>query len=136
LPAPESEAGLGWLHALLARLENRLYRDIPQPSFVIRLQTPLQLALDRNRERDKPGKEGDDFVALRHHGFFVPDFSGAPVLELDTGTDPQMAIRAVRRLIWDALFDSGRRQPSALAEIPGPTFRDEIQDETVELQKS
>src|SRR5207244_54864 len=44
------------LHQFLANLENRLYRNIPDPDVVIRLNAPLALTLDRNREREKPGK--------------------------------------------------------------------------------
>src|SRR5207245_10155828 len=76
LKAPEEEDRLPWLHASLARLENRLYMEIPLPSVVVRLNSPLGVAIDRNRQRQKPGKECDDFVARRHRAFFVPDIPG------------------------------------------------------------
>jgi thymidylate kinase len=103
LRAPEAEPKLPWLRAALARLENRLYRDIPDPDIVIRLSAPLGLTIDRNRERDKTGKEGDDFIARRHSDFFMPPFGDAQIVVLDTSTSQEESIQAMRRQLWQAL---------------------------------
>jgi thymidylate kinase len=105
LMAPENEPGLSWLKASLARLENRLYRGIPDPGIVIRLSAPLALTIDRNRERDKPGKEGDDFVARRHSDFFMPPFGDAQIIVLDASTSQQATVDAMRRHVWQALCE-------------------------------
>jgi O-antigen/teichoic acid export membrane protein/thymidylate kinase len=113
LRAPEDEAGLTWLQAFLARLESRLYREIPHPDVLIRLTAPLGVAIDRNRERVKAGKEGDDFVERRHKDFFVPKFADAQIIELDTSTSQAESVHALYRLLWDWLCRP--HQPEAQA---------------------
>jgi PST family polysaccharide transporter len=142
LKAPEEEAGLTWLHAFLARLESRLYRGIPYPDVVIQLRAPLGVALERNRERIKPGKEADDFVTRRHHDFFVPSFADAPVIELDTRTTQAESVHALHRLLWQWL-----RGPAAERKVKSPAmpivadpssetpFAGPIEEESLELQR-
>src|SRR5438552_18305463 len=43
------------LYRWLARAEERTYRAIPQPDLVLRLDVPLELAVQRNLTRIKPG---------------------------------------------------------------------------------
>jgi hypothetical protein len=76
----------------------------------------LNLALDRNRDRDKPGKEGDDFVARRHKEFFVADFAGTPVLTLDTGTSQQASVCNARRMLWNWLSAAARQDEPSVDE--------------------
>jgi len=118
LQTPEAEPGLPWLHTALARLERRLYRDIPDPDIVVRLSAPLALAMNRNRQRDKPGKEGDEFIALRHSDFFMPPFGDARVLVLDTGTTQQASIESLRRQLWQTLCRRTRKPEAANAPAP------------------
>jgi thymidylate kinase len=145
LKPPEEEAGLPWLHAFLARLENRLYREIPLPQVVIRLNAPVSVAIDRNRERQKPCKEADDFVARRHKDFFVPSFAGTPILSLDTSTSKAMSVRMLRRLLWEWLCGPAAYEPR-ISRSPSTSEREEtrgqspfqtngIENERAELQK-
>ena len=92
----------GWL----ARLENRLYRDVPPPDVVFRLTAPVTVAIDRNRDRQKAGKESDDYVARRHKHFVAPQFANLRAVELDTTQPRADVLRQVRRLLWERL---GRR---------------------------
>jgi O-antigen/teichoic acid export membrane protein/thymidylate kinase/energy-coupling factor transporter ATP-binding protein EcfA2 len=121
LRMPEPERGLSWLHTWVARIESRLYRDIPEPAIVLRLNAPLALTVDRNRQRDKPGKEGDDFVARRHNDFFMPPFGDARIIVLDASTSQQELIAAMRRQLWQALCWS-ELKPFA-AKMPAPHLR-------------
>ena len=109
LAAPGAEPGVSWLNAFLARLEQRLYRAIPCPNLVVRLSAPVAVALDRNRDRQKAGKEGDAFIARRHKEFFVPDFARTPIFELDTSMSQAQSAQALRQRVWEWL--SGLAQP-------------------------
>src|SRR5207237_378988 len=122
LPAPADEAGLPRLYAWLARLEQRLYREIPSPQAVLRLSAPVDVAIHRNRERQKRGKEGDDFVARRHKDFFVPTFAGAPILSLDTSTSQTESVRMLHRLLWGWLCDPVRHDRAGNDEAPSLTY--------------
>src|SRR5205814_8580058 len=44
------------LYRWLARVEERTYRAIPQPDLVLRLDVPLELAVQRNLTRLTPGR--------------------------------------------------------------------------------
>jgi thymidylate kinase len=122
LRLPQDEPGLSWLRAGLARMESRLYQAIPNPAIVVRLSAPVDLALDRNRQRDKPGKEGDDFVARRHNDFFMPPFPGAQIVELDTSTSRDSSVQTMRRQLWQELWWPGQsrsKPPTPPSRPPG-----------------
>lgn len=91
----------GW-RARAARLEQRLYRRIPPPDLVIRLTVPPQVALQRNRERDKPGKESDERLLWRHEVATVPTYP-ARTIEVGTEGDLDETVRRVRELVWREL---------------------------------
>jgi hypothetical protein len=56
---PLAGAG-GGVKDYLARLENRLYRQIAPPDIVIRVVAPAAVTVERNRQRREPGKEKSD----------------------------------------------------------------------------
>ena len=96
----------GWRGKLLsglARLENRLYRQIPPPDVVIRLTVPVEVALERNRERQKKGKEGDAYVLRRHTTGAAPVFPMATTIELNSDQPQSQTTRRVREIVWSTL---------------------------------
>jgi len=96
-------AGRGFKSAVLnhlVKLEHDLYGKIPPPDIVIMLKVPLELALDRNRDRQKKGKETDAYLARRHAGFAAHLFPSAAIIELDTNQAEQDVIRSARQIIW------------------------------------
>jgi thymidylate kinase len=100
---PGPAEGEGRLATYLARLENLLYREIPPPDLVIRLSAPLEVAVARNRGRQKAKPEPDDYV-LRRHGSFVPAvFANARAFELDTNKSKAETLQELRRILWEAL---------------------------------
>jgi thymidylate kinase len=103
LKAPEDEQPQGWLRSCLARLENRLYREAPPPNVVVRLQTPLAVAMDRNLIRVKAGKESNGYLARRHKDFFLAPFDGARTVELDAGKSQTETVQTLRRVLWELL---------------------------------
>lgn len=119
LRAPEDEPGQTWLRAFLARLENRLYRGVPGPDIVVRLTTPLAVAIDRNAVREKAGKESADFVTRRHKTFLMPAFPRAQVMELDTLASQAETLQRLRRLVWGALGSRPRGARRVLTAARG-----------------
>jgi len=53
------------LYNQLARVENRIYQQIPAPDIVLQLSVSLETAKQRNRERVKEDKEGDGYIESR-----------------------------------------------------------------------
>ncbi len=54
------------VYNLLARLENRLYQQIPPPDIVLQLYVSVETAKQRNRNRIKADKNGDKYIESRY----------------------------------------------------------------------
>jgi thymidylate kinase len=101
LCAPAQPDGRDRLLGLLAGLENRIYRRMPAPDLVIRLTVPVEVAIERNRERVKKGKESDAYVRHRHTAAIVPAFPAAKTIEVNSDQSQAQTIREVRRIVWE-----------------------------------
>ena len=62
---PKQKGLIATLYKQLARMELRIYRQIPPPDIVLRLTVSLDTAKQRNRERIKADKEGDGYIESR-----------------------------------------------------------------------
>jgi PST family polysaccharide transporter len=136
LPAPVLDGERNRLRAYLARLENRLYSEVPAPTVVVQLTAPLAVAVHRNEERQKRGKESAEYVARRHKQFALPLFPQAQMRELDTSRPRDETVQSLRAMLWAALAmplpaDGGGLEARAEQPCSGP-----IEDETVALQES
>jgi thymidylate kinase len=96
LPMP---SGRFSVRRALARLEDRLYRDIPAPDLVFHLSAPLDVTLARNAARSKQEPEG--YVRFRHELSSRLRFDGAPVYRVDTDRDLQLVVREIQGVIGD-----------------------------------
>ncbi len=96
-PAPRSS----WLR-WLARLEARLYADIPSPDLVIYLTAPLEATLARNLERDKT--EPDTYVRRRYTRSAHFTFDRTTVHRISTDRPLLETVREVKGTIWNALL--------------------------------
>jgi thymidylate kinase len=92
------------LRGALARLENWLYRQVPPPYVLFRLVVPVEVALERNRDRRGNGQDESDGYILRiHQNLVMPSFANAQVIEVDTTRPQAETVQAIRRALWDLL---------------------------------
>jgi thymidylate kinase len=96
LPMP---AGRFSVRRVLARMEGRLYHDIPAPDLVFHLSAPLEVTLARNAARDK--REPEDYVRFRHELSTRLRFDGAPVYPIDTDRDLELVVKEIEGVIDD-----------------------------------
>jgi thymidylate kinase len=96
LPMP---SGRFSVRRVLARMEGRIYRDIPAPDLVFHLSAPLDVTLARNAARDK--REPEDYVRFRHELSTRLRFDGAPVYPIDTDRDLELVVREIEGVIDD-----------------------------------
>jgi thymidylate kinase len=92
------------IHHRLARLEHRLYKQIPPPDVVLRLKVSTETAIMRNRERTKAGDETDAYVESRHRedrGWYRTGTKY--IYDIDTEQPLAETIRSVKKLIWESL---------------------------------
>ena len=87
------------LRRVLARMEDRLYRDIPVPDLVFHLSAPLEVTLARNAARNK--REPEDYVRFRHELSSRLRFDGAPVYRVDTDRDLELVVQEIEGVIGD-----------------------------------
>jgi len=88
---------------LLANWERRFYSHVPAPDAVIRLKVPLEVAIRRNKMREKKGKESELYVRNRHgmvNKFYFPH---SVVHCIDTNKAQKETVKEVRKILWDIL---------------------------------
>lgn len=92
------------IYRWLARLEHQLYKQIPPPDAVLRLNVSIETAKKRNTERIKAGKEDDAYVESRHRESKEWRRSGTKyVRNIDTELPLAETIHNVKRTIWELL---------------------------------
>jgi thymidylate kinase len=92
------------LYRWLAQMEERTYDMIPQPDLVLRLDVPLELAVQRNLTRPKPGgPEPTEYLRQRHARSAELEFAGVPTYRIRTDMLIEETVRAVKPILWNAL---------------------------------
>jgi thymidylate kinase len=98
-----ADAGRGigaTLWRLLARLEQDYYRRIPQPDIVVELDVPVDLARQRNRDRVKVDKEGDEYLVERYTQFHASRRSLQQLYRVDARRPEKQVQSDLRGIIW------------------------------------
>lgn len=85
----------------LARVEKRLYREIPAPDMVISLYVPVEVALARNKNRGK--EEPEDYVRYRHSLASNLEYGNAPIYKINTDQSLETTVLEVKKSIWGNL---------------------------------
>lgn len=102
-----NEKSAGWLTLVFnmaARLERRLYAQIPPPDIVVRLQVSVETAKERNRLRDKPGEETDEYIESRHlHSQEWHRTDTKRIFDVDTERPLVDTMLNLKDIIWRAL---------------------------------
>lgn len=83
----------------LARIEERLYRDVPTPDVVFHLTAPLDVVLARNAGRAK--REPEEYVRFRHALSSTLRFDGVPVHRVDTDRALEVVVEEIEEVIRD-----------------------------------
>ena len=92
------------IHNRLARLESRLYQQIPPPDAVLQLKVSVETAKRRNQERVKVGKESDEYLESRHRQSRDWHKAGTKYLfVIDTELPLPETILNVKKSIWEIL---------------------------------
>jgi thymidylate kinase len=86
---------------LLARIEEKLYREIPPADLVISLSVPVEVAILRNKNRGKV--EPEDFVRMRHARSDGLQYGRTPAYKVDTNRPFEETVLEVKRAVWKIL---------------------------------
>jgi len=83
--------------------ERALYKRLPKPGLVLRLEAPIETTIERDARRVKQG--GPDAAAVRRRRELESrsEFSGTPVIRIDTSRPLDETVRTVIGAVWSAL---------------------------------
>jgi thymidylate kinase len=88
----------------LARVEGKLYAQIPAPDLVLKLRVSIETAKVRNRERVKVDKESDTYVESRHRQLASwSRIATKHVCDIDTDQPLSETIKTVKQEVWAVL---------------------------------
>ena len=100
----EDSGWLGNVYNKAAGLEQQLYAQIPPPDLVVRLRVSVETAKDRNRLRDKPGDEKDEYIESRHRLYREWRRSDTgKVFDVDTEQSLAETTLQLKDILWRAL---------------------------------
>ncbi|MGI9604622.1 MAG: hypothetical protein ACR2P0_00655 [Acidimicrobiales bacterium] len=85
----------------IARLEARMYAQVPPPNLIVRLSASLETTLARNAARSKT--EPEDYVARRHERSLAMRFENAEVVSVSTDGDIEETFEEIKRVVWRSL---------------------------------
>ncbi|MBD2355859.1 hypothetical protein H6G41_14740 [Tolypothrix sp. FACHB-123] len=101
LTVPPDNGGKNRFLQYLANLEHRLYNQIPPADIIVRLSVPVEVAIERNQQRQK--QEPTEYVVSRHTSRIVPLYPKSQTIEISSNQTPEQTIANVRRLLWEML---------------------------------
>jgi len=87
----------------LMKKERSLYEGLPRPTLVLQLVAPLDLAIKRDAQRDKPGGPDPDAVRRRWSLENGAAFTTSPVIRIDTSRPLDDTVRSTVEAVWRAL---------------------------------
>lgn len=85
----------------LAKIEAKLYKDIPSPDLVIYLTAPIEVTISRNAARSK--YEPEDYVRHRHARSSNLKFGKTTVYKINTDQAFDRTVLEIKKAIWDVL---------------------------------
>jgi len=91
------------LKRTLMRWERKLYQEVCPPDMVLQLTVSAEMAVLRNKTRDKQEGQTTEYVLARHTMRYTPEFHHCPVIELSTDRDFDEMLIEVKQEIWKRL---------------------------------
>lgn len=92
------------IYNYLARLENRIYKQMPPPDIVLALKVSIETAKQRNRNRIEVGMDDEDYLEARHLQASKWHKHGTQYsYDIDTEMSLAETVLTVKRSIWEVL---------------------------------
>ena len=87
----------------LMRLERRLYDSVQPPRLVLKLTAPLDVVVERDANRVKPGGPDAETIRRRFALEANAEFPGARIASIPTSGGIDDTIREAMRAVWRAI---------------------------------
>lgn len=102
-PRIEVNEKSGRLVKYLAQLEQRWYSMMPEPDLLLHLTVPLELALERNRNRVKVDRETDAELGMRYGDNKDLRYAAKQFEEINNDMPEEDSVLLVKNKLWVAL---------------------------------
>jgi len=97
---PDKTTGL---RQRMARWERKLYECSPNADLLLNIRVDVQTAIQRNRDRVKPGKESDEGIAARFRVNGDLNYRADAVMRVDGTADIGTVHSIIRQHVWDTV---------------------------------
>src|SRR5512132_790211 len=87
----------------LVTLEKRVYQNMPAADPILRLTVPVDVAVMRNENRVKAGKESESYIRMRHQDADRCLYRAAKEMKIDTSGSLEQTLKEARTAIWNHL---------------------------------
>jgi len=84
----------------LAQMENKFYDMMPEPDILFYLDVAVDIAVKRNEERIKEGKESENFIRIRHEENKDLQYKAKLNHKIDTDREYSSVIQDIKSKIW------------------------------------
>jgi thymidylate kinase len=81
--------------------ENKMYDSMSRPDLIFYLTVPIEIAVQRNTDRIKKGKESEEFLRKRHLENQNLKYRAKYVFKIDTDTNYKNVITEIKAKIWE-----------------------------------
>lgn len=85
----------------LALKENRIYDSIAVPDILFYLTVPVDVAVKRNADRIKKGKESEEFLRIRHMENQNLKYIAKNFYKINTDREYNNVIKEIKTIIWE-----------------------------------
>lgn len=99
-----SQDSLSGIRKILARIEERYYEKIPEADLNIILTVPVEVAIERNKNRIKEDKETDEEIRIRHDQSLNHKPKSKEILKFDNNGSLEVKRSELLELIQARLF--------------------------------
>jgi thymidylate kinase len=87
----------------LALIENKIYEMMPNPDVLFYLLVPVEIAVKRNEERIKEGKESEEFIRIRHEENKNLIYQAKLNYKINTNRNYDEVIQEIKGKVWGAI---------------------------------
>jgi len=84
----------------MAEVESWIYRSMPVADLLLKLEIPVEVALERNRSRIKKGKETDNEIIFRHKFNQNLEYNAVTIAHVDMNRSIDETMNDIKKYSW------------------------------------
>ena len=98
----------GPIKKLLARIENIIYKKIPKPDLILKLDVPVEELIKRNNMRNKNNKETDSDIMARYDQFKELQYDADEIYIVNSINEKKVTFECLAKKAWSKISKINR----------------------------